>query len=87
MNQAQVFIGIDVSKAKLDVASRPTSEQWEYSNDTVGIADCRKRREVLRFQWFLPVRLHRCLWWWSTPDRFETLRKPQDNWHRGASQT
>ena len=32
-----VFIGIDVSKANLDVAVRPTGESWQVSNDPEGI--------------------------------------------------
>lgn len=33
-----VFIGIDVSKASLDVAVRPTGESWQVSNDPEGIS-------------------------------------------------
>lgn len=32
-----VFVGIDVSKATLDVALRPSSESWQISNDLEGI--------------------------------------------------
>ncbi len=32
-----MYIGIDVSKANLDVAVRPTSEAWQVSNDLEGI--------------------------------------------------
>lgn len=33
------FIGIDVSKARLDVAVRPSGEQWAVANDEEGIAN------------------------------------------------
>jgi transposase len=33
-----VFVGIDVSKATLDVALRPSGESWQVSNDLEGIA-------------------------------------------------
>src|SRR5437763_1972932 len=32
------FVGIDVSKAYLDVAVRPSGESWQTSNDAEGIA-------------------------------------------------
>ena len=32
-----VFVGIDVSKANLDVAIRPTGESWQMSNELEGI--------------------------------------------------
>ena len=38
MSDPQVFVGIDVSKAQLDVALRPTEDCWQSSNDAVGIA-------------------------------------------------
>lgn len=33
----QVWVGIDVSKARLDVAVRPTGHRWSETNDTEGI--------------------------------------------------
>jgi hypothetical protein len=33
----EVFIGIDVSKANLDVSMRPSGESWQESNDLEGI--------------------------------------------------
>jgi transposase len=39
----QHAIGIDVSKATLDVAVYPTGEHWQSSNDEVGIAELVKR--------------------------------------------
>jgi transposase len=38
MSEPQVFVGIDVSKAQLDVALRPTDDCWHTSNDEWGIA-------------------------------------------------
>src|SRR2546422_636201 len=32
-----VFVGVDVAKATLDVAVRPTSERWSVANDEPGI--------------------------------------------------
>jgi len=32
-------VGIDVSKAALDVAVRPTGDAWRCANDEAGIAD------------------------------------------------
>ncbi len=37
MSKLEVFVGIDVSMAKLDIAVRPTSETWQVSNDKTGI--------------------------------------------------
>jgi transposase len=38
MAAPQVFVGIDVAKAQLDIALRPTGDRWEVSNDETGIA-------------------------------------------------
>ena len=35
---SQVFVGIDVAKAQLDMALRPTGERWAVTNDDAGIA-------------------------------------------------
>ena len=37
MEVIPVFIGIDVSKARLDVAMRPSAEKLSVSNDETGI--------------------------------------------------
>lgn len=39
MTPPQVFIGIDVSKDRLDVASRPGGDTWATTNDEAGIED------------------------------------------------
>jgi transposase len=38
MSQPQLFGGIDVAKAQLEIALRPTGERWEVTNDEAGIA-------------------------------------------------
>ena len=37
MGQAGIYVGIDVAKAKVDVAVRPTGESWEVPRDAAGI--------------------------------------------------
>jgi transposase len=39
MAKEDLYIGIDVSKGRLDVALRPTGEQWAVGNDEAGIAE------------------------------------------------
>jgi transposase len=38
MSESQSFVGIDVAKAQLDIAVRPTGERWSAPNDEAGIA-------------------------------------------------
>jgi transposase len=38
MSAPQLFVGIDVAKAQLDMALRPTGERWVVANDDTGIA-------------------------------------------------
>ena len=38
MSAPQYFVGIDVAKAQLDIALRPTGDRWAVSNDETGIA-------------------------------------------------
>ncbi len=38
MSAPQIFVGIDVAKAQLDIALRPTGERWAVTNDEPGIA-------------------------------------------------
>jgi transposase len=35
---AEVFVGIDVARASLDIATRPTGEGWHVGNDSTGIS-------------------------------------------------
>lgn len=37
MEQEAIYVGIDVSKAHLDVALRPADDRWEFSNDDTGV--------------------------------------------------
>jgi transposase len=37
MSESQLFVGIDVAKAQLDIAVRPTGERWSVPNDEAGI--------------------------------------------------
>jgi transposase len=37
MTPTELFVGIDVSKAQLDVAVRPTGEQWAVAHDDAGL--------------------------------------------------
>jgi transposase len=43
MKREEVFVGIDVSKAKLDVAVYPESDIWQVPYDEQGVADLVKR--------------------------------------------
>jgi transposase len=45
-----VFVGVDVSKARLDVAFRPEGESFQVDNDESGIAKCVQRLLVLKPQ-------------------------------------
>ncbi len=44
---AAIFVGIDVSKAALDVALRPSGEPWHCTNDETGIATLVNRLQPL----------------------------------------
>jgi transposase len=51
MEQARTeVVGIDVSKAKLDVACRPSGERFEVSNDDAGHQELRKRLKKFKPQ-------------------------------------
>jgi transposase len=43
-----VFVGIDVSKDRLDVAARPSGESWQVANTELGIATLVKRLATLQ---------------------------------------
>ncbi|MDP2340405.1 MAG: IS110 family transposase [Deltaproteobacteria bacterium] len=43
-----MFVGIDVSKATLDVATRPTGESWSVPNDDAGVVDLARRLRELQ---------------------------------------
>ncbi len=48
MTDSSVYVGIDVAKAHLDVAARPTLEPWRVANDAPGIARLVARLDHLR---------------------------------------
>jgi len=48
MNQALVFVGVDVSKASVDVALRPGDERWRLARDDEGARDLVARLLALR---------------------------------------
>jgi transposase len=48
MTHSEVFIGIDVARDSLEVASRPAGEQWPVTNDLAGIATLVPRLRSLR---------------------------------------
>jgi hypothetical protein len=47
VGQQQVFVGVDVSKERLDVAVRPRREQWSEAKDAAGVKRLVKRLEEL----------------------------------------
>lgn len=50
MQTPEVFIGIDVSKAHLDIAAHPSGERWRVANDPKGVAELLKRLQDLQPQ-------------------------------------
>ena len=50
MQTQEVFVGIDVSKAHLDIAIRPTGESWRVANDPEGVAALLERLQDLQPQ-------------------------------------
>jgi len=47
MSSELVYVGLDVAKATLDVALRPSGECWQAANDDAGVADLVARLQVL----------------------------------------
>ncbi len=47
MAKKEIYVGIDVSKATLDVSVRPTGERWQLMNDEGGISELVGRLEAL----------------------------------------
>ena len=45
MEPEGIFVGIDVAKAQVDVAARPTDDRWTVSNDEAGISQLASRSE------------------------------------------
>ncbi len=48
MSEHESFVGIDVSKAQLDIASRPSGERWQVRNDPAGCSSLVERLLRLR---------------------------------------
>ena len=48
MNEAPCFIGIDVAKAQLDIAVRPSGERWTVPNETSGMPTLVNRLQALQ---------------------------------------
>ena len=47
MSDAPCFVGIDVAKAQLDIALRPSGERWAVANDASGVATLVDRVQTL----------------------------------------
>ena len=47
MDQEGIYVGIDVAKAQVDVAVRPTDDRWEVSYDDAGIRQLVSRLKAL----------------------------------------
>ena len=65
MEQEAIYVGVDVSKAQLDVAVRPTGDSWEVSRDEAGVRQLVSRLKALEPAWCcwrLRVAWN-CLWW------------------------
>jgi transposase len=48
MAAPQFFVGLDVAKAQLDIALRPTGERWTVANDDAGIATLVARLQAVQ---------------------------------------
>ena len=48
MEQEAIYVGIDVAKAQLDVAIRPTDDRWVVPNDDAGIRQLMSRLKALK---------------------------------------
>ena len=47
MEQEATYVGIDVAKAQVDIAARPTDERWQLPNDETGIHQLLSRLKAL----------------------------------------
>src|SRR6058998_891509 len=48
MSDVPCFVGIDVAKAQLDIALRPSGERWTVPNDTNGVTTLVERMQTLQ---------------------------------------
>lgn len=46
--RTEIFVGLDVAKAQVDVAVRPSGEQWGVANDEAGVAQLVERLAILQ---------------------------------------
>ena len=51
MDQEGIYVGIDVAKAQVDVAVRPTDDSWEVSYDDAGVRQLVSRLKALDRLW------------------------------------
>ncbi len=47
MEQEGIYVGIDVAKAQVDVAIRPSDDRWEISHEDAGVRQLVSRLKVL----------------------------------------
>jgi hypothetical protein len=48
MSKSQVYVGIDVAQATLEVAVRPTDGAWQVANDEIAFAELVERLRQLK---------------------------------------
>jgi transposase len=48
MSESQVFVGIDVAQATLELAVRPAGEAWQIANDEIAFGDLVERRRAIK---------------------------------------
>ena len=65
MNQEPIYVGIDVSKSRLDVGVRPGGDGWSMAYDEAGIRDLASSCSPWdQPQWcWKPPEDWRCPWW------------------------
>ena len=69
------FVGIDVSKAQVDVAVRPTGQRWVVSYDETGVKELVSQMVGLGL-----VDQHPCYEGWNTGLRGNCLHGPNMSW-------
>ena len=95
MEQEATYVGIDVAKAQVDVAVRPTDERWQVSHDDAGIRQlisklktwnlswcCLRLRAAWSCLWWLLWQPRRCRWSSSTRAKCGTLPGQRGSWPR-----
>ena len=96
MEQESTYVGIDVAKAQVDVAVRPTGQRWVASYDETGVGELVSQVKGLSTALVLleasgglelplvaaPWQLRRCPWSSSTLAKFETSPGPPVRWPR-----